>query len=53
MMNEFGGAMWGMGLFWILVLILLALGIAALAKYLFFQRRDPLRESIEHKEEKT
>ena len=36
-MNEMmgGGMMWGMGLWWILVVILLILGIAALAKYLF------------------
>jgi len=37
MMNETmhgGGAFWGMGITWILVLLLLALGIAALIKYL-------------------
>lgn len=34
MMN--GGAMWGMGLIGILVLVLLVLGVAALIKYLFF-----------------
>ena len=40
MMNEMmgGGMMWGMGLWWILVIILLILGIAALAKYLFSRR---------------
>jgi len=40
MMNEMmgGGMMWGMGLWWILVVILLILGIAALAKYLFSRR---------------
>ena len=32
MMN--GGAMWGMGVFWLLVLVVLVLGIAALIKYL-------------------
>ena len=53
MMNEFGGAMWGMGLFWILILILLTLGIAALAKHLFFQRPDLPRKSVEHDEETT
>ena len=39
-MNEMmdGGMMWGMGLWWILVVILLILGIAALAKYLFSRR---------------
>ena len=39
-MNEMmgGGMMWGMGLWWILVIILLILGIAALAKYLFSRR---------------
>ena len=30
-----GGMMWGMGLLWILLLVLLVLGIAALIKYLF------------------
>lgn len=30
-----GGMMWGMGVFWLLVLILVVLGIAALLKYLF------------------
>lgn len=30
-----GGMMWGMGLTWLLVVILLILGIAALAKYVF------------------
>jgi hypothetical protein len=29
--------MWGMGLFGLLVLVLLALAIAALVKYLFFR----------------
>ena len=33
------GAMWGMGLGWILVTVLLVLGIAAVIKYLF-SRRD-------------
>jgi hypothetical protein len=28
------GMMWGMGLVWLLVIVLLALGIAALIKYL-------------------
>jgi hypothetical protein len=31
-----GGMMWGMGFFWLLVIILVLLAIAALAKYLFF-----------------
>ncbi len=35
MMN--GGMMWGMALLWLLVVILLVLGIAALAKYVFFR----------------
>jgi hypothetical protein len=34
-----GGMMWGMGLIGILVLLLLVLGVAALAKYLFFSQR--------------
>ena len=33
-----GGMMWGMGLVWLLLLILLVLGIAALVKYLFSRR---------------
>jgi uncharacterized membrane protein len=28
------GMMWGMGLFWLLILVLVVLGIAALIKYL-------------------
>jgi hypothetical protein len=32
-----GGMMWGMALLWLLVVILLVLGIAALAKYVFFK----------------
>lgn len=39
MMNGMGGMMWGMGLFWLLVLVLVGLGIAALVKYLFFSQR--------------
>lgn len=34
-----GPMMWGMAIFWILVLVALALGIAALLKYLFSSRR--------------
>ncbi|MDX6748556.1 hypothetical protein SH611_01925 [Geminicoccaceae bacterium 1502E] len=34
MMEGMGGMMWGMGLVWILVIVLLVLGIAALVKYL-------------------
>lgn len=30
-----GGAMWGMGLFWLLIVVILVLGAAALIKYLF------------------
>ena len=30
-----GGMMWGMGLFWLLILVVLVLGAAALIKYLF------------------
>jgi hypothetical protein len=37
MMNMMGGMHWGMGLIAVLVLLLLILGIAALAKYLFFK----------------
>lgn len=35
-----GGMMWGMGLVWLLILVLVVLGIAALVKYLFFNKRD-------------
>lgn len=39
MMNEMiSGGMWGMSLFGILVLLVLILTIAALAKYLFSKR---------------
>jgi hypothetical protein len=37
MMN--GGTMWGMGLWWLLVIVLVLLGVAALFKYLFFSHR--------------
>lgn len=33
-MSGMGGMMWGMGLFWLLILALVVLGIAALIKYL-------------------
>lgn len=42
MMHEGGmmtGMTWGMGLVWLLLVILLVLGIAALAKYLFSRGR--------------
>jgi len=31
------GMMWGMGFLWLLLAVLLVLGIAALAKYVFFR----------------
>jgi len=34
-----GPMMWGMGIGWILLIILLVLGIAAFIKYLFFHRK--------------
>ena len=34
MMQGMSGMMWGMGLIWVLVVVLLVLGIAALVKYL-------------------
>ena len=37
MMNMMGGMSWGMTLTGALVLILIVLGIAALAKYVFFK----------------
>jgi hypothetical protein len=35
MMDMMGEMMWGMGLVWLLLIILVVLGIAALVKYLF------------------
>ena len=35
MMDHMGTMMWGMGLLWTLVIILLVLAVAALVKYLF------------------
>ena len=34
-----GGMMWGMGLVWLLAVVVLALGAAALVKYVFFSSR--------------
>lgn len=34
-----GTMMWGMGLWGLLVLVLVVLGVAALAKYLFLNKR--------------
>jgi hypothetical protein len=34
MHDMMGGMMWGMGLVWLIVIVLLVLGIAALVKYL-------------------
>jgi len=40
MMDGMGGMMmWGMGFLWLLVIVLLVLGIAALVKYLFAGKR--------------
>lgn len=39
MMNGMSAMMWGMGLFGVLVLAILVLGLAALIKYLFFGKR--------------
>jgi hypothetical protein len=36
MMSHMGGMMWGMGLFWLIVIVMLVLAAAALVKYLFF-----------------
>lgn len=35
-----GMAMWGMGLVWLLAILVLVLGAAALVKYLFFSDRE-------------
>ena len=37
--NIGGGMMWGMGFIWIIVVVVLVLTVAALAKYLFSDRR--------------
>ncbi|WP_277753805.1 hypothetical protein [Muricoccus nepalensis] len=42
MMHDGGtmsGMMWGMGLTWLLLIVLLVLGVMALAKYLFSRHR--------------
>jgi hypothetical protein len=39
MMEHMGEMMWGMGLIWLLVLVVLVLAAAALVKYLFFGNR--------------
>jgi len=40
MMDAMGGMMmWGMGLLWLLVIVVLVLGIGALFKYLFGGKR--------------
>lgn len=36
MMGNMGGMMWGMSLFWLIVVVVLVLAAAALVKYLFF-----------------
>ncbi len=38
MQEMMGGMMWGMGLLWILAIIVLVLLAAALVKYLFFSK---------------
>jgi len=44
MMQGSGPMMWGMGLLWLLVVVVLVLGAAALLKYLLSgRRRDTLR----------
>jgi flagellar basal body-associated protein FliL len=37
MMNNMGGMMWGMGLVWLIIIVVLVLAAAALVKYLFFK----------------
>jgi tellurite resistance protein TehA-like permease len=39
MQDMMPGMMWGMGLVWLLVAIVLVLAAAALVKYLFFARK--------------
>ncbi len=38
MMSNMGTMMWGMGLLWLIIAVVLALAAAALVKYLFFKR---------------
>lgn len=42
-----GAMMWAMGGAWILVLILLLLGVAALVKYVFFSGKQVRRRGVE------
>ena len=37
MMHDMGSMVWGMGLVWLIVIIVLVLAAAALVKYLFFR----------------
>lgn len=37
MMSNVGGMMWGMGLLWLIVGVVLVLAAAVLVKYLFFR----------------
>ena len=37
MIGDMGTMMWGMGLFWVIVIVVLVLATAALVKYLFFR----------------
>ena len=39
MMGQMGDMMWGMGLLWLLLIVVLVLAGAALVKYLFFGKR--------------
>ena len=39
MMGHMGEMMWGMGLIWLLVIVVLVLAAVALVKYLFFGNR--------------
>jgi hypothetical protein len=40
MMTGMGGMMWGMGLIWLFVVIVLVLAVTALVKYLFSSGRE-------------
>jgi hypothetical protein len=40
MYDMMGGSMWGMGIVGVLVVLVLALSLAALIKYLFFRWRE-------------
>jgi hypothetical protein len=47
MTNMMGGMGWAMGLIWVLVVFVLALGVAAFVKYVLF-RRSPAPDFVQN-----